>query len=68
MLNARKTLLTTQKQAVCKRNWPFPTLEKHTPLNNHAQLRKRYSNDTELLSQESAMRKTPSTEEDTLHS
>jgi len=68
LLNALQTLLTTQKPTVYKRNWPFPTLQKHTPLYNHAQLGKRYSNDTELLIQESAMRKTPSTEEDTLHS
>jgi len=68
MLNALITLLTTQKQTVCKRNWLFPTLQKHIPLYNHAQLGKRYSNDTEILIQESAMRKTPSTEEDTLHS
>jgi len=53
---------------VCKRNWPLPTLQKHIPQYNHAQLGERYSNNTELLIQESAMRKTPSTEEDTLHS
>jgi len=56
MLNALKTLLTTQKQTVCKRNWPFTTLQKHTPLYNHPQLGKKYSNDTELLIQEPAMR------------
>jgi hypothetical protein len=68
MLNVFNTLLTIQKQTVYKRNWPSPTLQKHIPLYNQAQLRKRYSNDTELLIQESAMRKTPSTEEDTIHS
>jgi len=50
------------------RNMPFPTLQEHIPLYNHAQLRKRYSSDTELLIQEYVMRKTPSTEEDTLNS
>lgn len=68
MLNALKTLLIIQKQTVYKRKWPFPTLQNHIPLHNHTQLRKRYSNDTELLIQESAIRKTPSTEEHTLHS
>jgi hypothetical protein len=44
----------------------FPTCKKHIPLCKHAELRKRYSNDIELLIQEFETRLTFSKEEDTL--
>jgi hypothetical protein len=44
----------------------FPTCKKHIPLCKHAELRKKYLNDIELLTQEFEMRLTFSKEEDTL--